>query len=114
MAIMAVGDICQHLKLIFPSMSLVKIFTKHLSKELCHFTLCFHIDEHPAHAKGDVIKAGSERLGLQENLDFNGESQIGYGKYAVTKSDGLRNDTGTAFLRLVFVPLYYIGFRDRV
>ena len=39
---------------------------------------------------------------MNENLDFNGENQIGYGKYAVTKSDGLRNDTGTAFLRLVF------------
>ena len=47
-------------------------------------------------------KAGNERLGIPENLDFNGESQIGFGKYAVTKSGGFRNDTGTAFLRLVF------------
>ena len=60
------------------------------------------------------MKAGSERLGLQENLDFNGESQIGYGKYAVTKSDGLRNDTGTAFLRLVFLPQHCVGFRYQV
>ena len=51
----------------------------------------------------NAIKAGSERLGLTENLDFNGHHQIGYGKYAVTKSGGLRNDTGTAFLRLVFI-----------
>ena len=45
---------------------------------------------------------------MTENLDFNSHHQIGYGKYAATKSDGLRNDTGAAFLRLVFYQDKYV------
>lgn len=78
-------------------------FTKHLSKESLHYYHgYFHVASHYFGQKCIDVKAGNERLGLLENLDFNGESQIGYGKYAVTKSSGFRNDTGTAFLRLVF------------
>ena len=45
--------------------------------------------------------AGSRRLGLDENLDFNGIEQEGYGSYPVTIHNGNRMDTGTAFVKSI-------------
>ena len=45
------------------------------------------------------IDSGSKMLGREQNADFNGEDQEGFGVYACTVRDGVRNDTGRAFIR---------------
>lgn len=59
------------------------------------------------------INSGSKMLGKDELEDFNGPDQEGFGVYPCTVTDGMRNDTGRAFVRSVLEERPNLTVMDR-